>query len=321
MSNEPELALKLELKLALEPLAAFGVTAVPPEPDRPPYTYSDLCPTTGARLTLPRSALAEAVARGLMARLAKAEEPQDREGKMYGVLVVQTAAGEVGVLKAFSGLLQGQAVQPGWVPPIPGREAVAGSEAETLAQLTAIGQELAQIAQDPAWQTLATLEQTYQARRHSLHHQHQQAKADRQHQRQQLQATVPEPQLGEALAALDRQSQQEGIQRRKLKQEQDAALAPLRAKTQDLADRRLALRRDRTRLSRQLQAQMHATYALTNFAGRSQSLLEIVQNQGIPTGTGECCAPKLLHFAASAGLRPLGLAVFWWERGEFGGVG
>ncbi|MGA1264995.1 MAG: RluA family pseudouridine synthase, partial [Prochlorothrix sp.] len=29
----------------------------------------------------------------------------------------------------------------------------------------------------------------------------------------------------------------------------------------------------------------------------------------------------LLHFAASAGLRPLGLAEFWWERGEVGEVG
>ena len=47
----------------------------------------------------------------------------------------------------------------------------------------------------------------------------------------------------------------------------------------------------------------------------------------IPTGTGDCCAPKLLHYAASHGLKPLALAEFWWGessqdkvQGEFYGA-
>lgn len=332
----------------LEPLAAFGVTMVPLRPDRSAaaesalepelgseitaasdsdsdsdsgsdasysYSYSGICPTTGQQLCLPRSALAEAVARGLMERLGAGEWVIDGEGKMYGVLVVETPTGEMGALKAFSGLLQGQPIQPGWVPPIPGRAAVARAEAETLAQLTQIRDELAQIAVDPVWEAVQALEQDYRDRRQTLQRHHRQTKADRRHTRQRLQATLSGAERDLALAALDRQSQQEGIQRRKLKQEQDAALALLKARTQALADRRLALRRDRKRLSRQLQTQMHATYTLTNFAGYSRSLIEIVQGQGMPTGTGDCCAPKLLHFAARQGLKPLGLAEFWWGAG------
>ena len=47
--------------------------------------------------------------------------------------------------------------------------------------------------------------------------------------------------------------------------------------------------------------------------------------QGLPTGTGECCAPKLLHYAATQGFKPLAMAEFWWgsgskEQGKFYGA-
>ena len=40
------------------------------------------------------------------------------EGKMFGVLVVRTPQGRVGYLMAFSGLLGGSSMQPGFVPPV-----------------------------------------------------------------------------------------------------------------------------------------------------------------------------------------------------------
>ncbi len=56
---------------------------------------------------------------------------------------------------------------------------------------------------------------------------------------------------------------------------------------------------------------MHDNLCLTNFAGESLALTDLMP-KGIPTGTGECCAPKLLHYAASIGLKPLAMAEFWW---------
>ncbi|MFM7425809.1 MAG: RluA family pseudouridine synthase, partial [Elainella sp.] len=41
---------------------------------------------------------------------------------------------------------------------------------------------------------------------------------------------------------------------------------------------------------------------------------------GLPTGTGDCCAPKLLHWAALNGWKPLTLAEFWWGRPEPGRI-
>jgi tRNA pseudouridine32 synthase / 23S rRNA pseudouridine746 synthase len=57
---------------------------------------------------------------------------------------------------------------------------------------------------------------------------------------------------------------------------------------------------------------MHAVYSLTNFSGQSRSLQELIPGGSMPTGTGDCCAPKLLHYAATHGLKPLAMAEFWW---------
>lgn len=40
------------------------------------------------------------------------------QGKMFGVLVVETEKGEIGYLAAFSGILAGKSVHPFFVPPV-----------------------------------------------------------------------------------------------------------------------------------------------------------------------------------------------------------
>ena len=41
-----------------------------------------------------------------------------RQGKMFGVLIVQTEHGETGYLAAFSGILAGKNLHPFFVPPV-----------------------------------------------------------------------------------------------------------------------------------------------------------------------------------------------------------
>jgi tRNA pseudouridine32 synthase / 23S rRNA pseudouridine746 synthase len=72
------------------------------------------------------------------------------------------------------------------------------------------------------------------------------------------------------------------------------------------------LKQQRKALSKQLQAQMHAAYSLINFWGKSVSLQQLMPNGVMPTGTGDCCAPKLLNYAANHNLKPLAMAEFWW---------
>ncbi len=88
--------------------------------------------------------------------------------------------------------------------------------------------------------------------------------------------------------------------------------------------------------SRRLQRLLFANYNFVNGKGESKNLLEIFANEKPivpadewfvdkgerlkvkgertptpPSGAGECCAPKLLQYALTYGLKPLQLAEFW----------
>ena len=69
----------------------------------------------------------------------------------------------------------------------------------------------------------------------------------------------------------------------------------------------------RKALSQELMAAIFALYRLKNFRGQEAALSEVFIGGGPPpSGTGDCCGPKLLHHAACHGLYPLALAEFYW---------
>lgn len=75
------------------------------------------------------------------------------------------------------------------------------------------------------------------------------------------------------------------------------------------------LHEERRRLSRNLMRRIHDLYTLHNFRGQSLPMREAFLGKGnMPTGTGDCCAPKLLNHAARNNLRPIGLAEFYMGR-------
>ena len=56
-------------------------------------------------------------------------------------------------------------------------------------------------------------------------------------------------------------------------------------------------------------------YQLHNFKGNQRSILNVFyEERGVPIGSGDCCAPKLLHAAAQKGLTPLGLTEFYFGK-------
>ncbi len=78
---------------------------------------------------------------------------------------------------------------------------------------------------------------------------------------------------------------------------------------------RIELVRERKQASRDFMQLLHSFYTLDNFAGESRSLSEaFCDARGIPAGSGDCCAPKLLSFAAKKGLKPLGLSEFYFGK-------
>lgn len=263
----------------------------------PAYYYE------GQSARLPRTPQVEAMAKILMQHLSM-DERFSTEGKMYGVLLVEDQHKVRSALKAFSGLLLGERQVEGWVPMIPGRDEVKQEETQIVAQLASMKDELIALQDLPERRELASLAQEFSARYQALVASHAENKAARDKERQ--------TSSGEALRILERQSQQEGIARRDLRRERDEALLPLQKKVQQADNKMQAMKRARAEISRQLQAKMNSHYRLTNFTGSSLPLRQLMPGGIMPTGTGECCAPKLLHYAAAHGLRPLAMAEFWW---------
>jgi len=280
----------------------------PAESDRSvTYWYEGICPYSGEILRLPRTLQVEAIAQNLMQELSKISGNEPIEGKMYGILLTESSTGEKIILKAFSGLLNGESQIAGWVPPIAGREKVAIEESITLSKLATIKQELIELSEIPERLEYAQKSQEYALQFQILQDQHRISKQQRQIKRSQLTEL-----LDPDLQKLERESQQEKMVRRDFKRDRDQVLQPLQEAIAIADSKMLLLKKQRRELSRTLQTQMHNAYVLTNFAGETRSLRELITEGAMPTGMGDCCAPKLLHYAAIHDLTPLAMAEFWW---------
>jgi tRNA pseudouridine32 synthase/23S rRNA pseudouridine746 synthase len=275
------------------------------------YYYEGISPQNGELLKLPRTPIAEAIAKGLMQQLANNKD-YSHAGKMYGILLVELPNGQQRVLKAFSGILNGYHTIDGWVPPIPGRDQVALAEAYTLAELEAIKQEIITLKNLPQWQEYKILSTKFEQQLKLMSERHRNGKQQRQEKRQFLSQTLTDDALNLAIKKLDQESQKDGIERRNLKRDQNDKLQPLKAIIDHATAKITELKQRRKTLSKQLQTQMYAAYSITNFAGQSRSLQALMPSGLMPTGTGDCCAPKLLHYAAINNLKPLAMAEFWW---------
>ncbi|MFM7887668.1 MAG: hypothetical protein ACKPCM_13480 [Pseudanabaena sp.] len=242
-----------------EILDASAIILVPDGDQVMSYWYEGICPYSGELLRLPRTLQAEAIAKKLMQALGQIY-PNGMEGKMYGVLIVESAIGEKSVLKSFSGLLNGKGQSEGWVPPIAGREKVAIEESITLNQLAQIKRELIELSEIPERWEYEQKSQAYSSQMQSLRDRHQLSKQERHIKRSQLLTSLIGAELEIALKELDKESQREKMAKRNFMRDRDLVLFPLQEAIAKADAKMQTLKQQRRELSRTLQAQMHNTY-------------------------------------------------------------
>lgn len=94
------------------------------------------------------------------------------------------------------------------------------------------------------------------------------------------------------------------------------ALAPNDKKIHELTDElklattddeRRRISAERASLTTESLSKVHALYKFHTISGRVLSLKDICGGKLPPTGTGDCCAPKLLDYAFSHGLHPVSM--------------
>ncbi|HHD63378.1 MAG TPA: hypothetical protein ENK96_03215 [Desulfobulbaceae bacterium] len=87
------------------------------------------------------------------------------------------------------------------------------------------------------------------------------------------------------------------------------------------SDNRRQLKEYRRNLSRKLMQTLFSLYRVPDFRGNIYSLEQAFTGKtGMPTGTGDCCAPKLLAHAATHHLRPVSLSEFYYGRENSSGT-
>lgn len=230
-------------------------------------------------------------------------------GKMLGVLVCRDSNGDTGFLAAFSGTIGSRLNHEWFVPAVLDYEKPNGVFKTEEAQISALNEAVSHINQSHEYraaiaeydhlkkdneQEIAQVKTAYAANKLSR-------KAERERH----------PELGDKLNS---QSQYEKAEIRRLKQRWKERLSALEKKIDTYRDEIASLKSERTKRSNILQRWLFRTMKLHNANGKSLSVRDIfLQNRHIepPSGSGECCAPRLLNYAFTHSLTPISMAEFW----------
>ena len=259
-----------------------------------------------------------------------------QQGKMFGVLVVETSDGRLGFLAAFSGNLQGKNNLEYFVPPVcdlldpgefykVGEREISGINAKIATMES--GEEILELKGriSAVWERfgmeIGELKKIYK-----------EGKEEREMRRRELQvAGQGSEDVAAQLAEITRQSQFQKAEIKRAERAFKEALQPLEEKLVSLEEEIIRLREIRKVKSAALQEEIFRKFSFLNGNGVRKDMLDIFsefyseqslrEGRAIlpPGGAGECAAPKLLQYAFLHGMRPISMGEFWWgdsPRGE-----
>lgn len=236
-----------------------------------------------------------------------------KRGKMIGVLVAEDSKGTLGYLSAFSGQIADHDTLPGFVPPIFSYLSPDGYFKTEEAQISAINHEIYSIEHsaelDHLKQALAdTMEQTNKL---ITDHKATMAQAKLMRDKQRLLSAADDTASEQQLI---RESQFLKAELRRLKARCQADILSKQQPIDKLTNHIMQLKKERQQRSDALQKWLFEQFVMVSYRGERKNLLDIFSHTAIgfpPSGSGECCEPRLLQYAFSHGLRPRCMAMMW----------
>lgn len=272
---------------------------------------------------------------------------QPAEGKMWGVLVVEKD-GKAGFVNAYSGQLSEAdeaLVEPVWrgCPAVFDYLSPDGYFKVHEREITAINHDIALLADNPEYLSL-------KERREELRQTAWRAIADKQRtMREAKEARRKRREEGPLSAGeqakMTRESQFLKAEVHRAKVHFRELLSSVEGDI-SIHERKIdALRRRRGMLSDRLQSWLFSQFVLVNALGERKSMPDVFRDYyassaavspspalsalpgqlmrphdgqrwfSLPSGSGECCEPKMLQYAYLHGMKPLRIASFWWGPG------
>lgn len=258
--------------------------------------------------------------------------PELKEGKMFGVLIVEYE-GKLGYLQAYSGQLEGVSTE-GFVPLVFDYLQPNGYFKTHEAEITALNHEIEVLKQsddyEKAIKKIANLK--VEAQQVVAEAQQKMVIAKRlRDERRREKAIVSDNEQREMI----RESQYMKAELHRTKKRYAALLEAAEAEVEAYNRKIAELKSTRKRKSDQLQRWLFSQFIFQNAQGEHSDLLSIFRNYYLlhspksvlathfaamgeqitlfpPSGTGECCEPKLLQYAFTHAMRPIEMAMFWW---------
>lgn len=235
------------------------------------------------------------------------------QGKMFGVLIVQTEDGSIGYLTAFSGILAGKNIHPYFVPPVYDLLQPQGFFKIEEENISAINRRIRRLEEDKKYIDLrSNLTQTTQSAQDALSIakiQLKEAKDKRELLRKTGQLDAKEE------ADLIRESQFQKAEYKRLERSWKDKIASLQVEAGNWEKQIQELKAERKVRSAALQQQLFEQFRILNYRGEAITLCDIFEqtvHKTPPAGAGECAAPKLLQQAYLHHWKPIAMAEFWW---------
>lgn len=235
------------------------------------------------------------------------------QGKMFGVLIVQTEDGSIGYLTAFSGILAGKNIHPYFVPPVYDLLQPQGFFKIEEENISAINRRIRRLEEDKKYIDLrSNLTQTTQSAQDALSiakTQLKEAKDKRELLRKTDQLDAKEE------ADLIRESQFQKAEYKRLERSWKDKIASLQVEVGNWEKQIQELKAERKVRSAALQQQLFEQFRMLNYRGEVITLCDIFEqtvHKTPPAGAGECAAPKLLQQAYLNHWKPIAMAEFWW---------
>ncbi len=249
-------------------------------------------------------------------------------GKMFGALICGTAMPPstvnstllhtldgapdgVAALFAYSGQILGRSDWDGYVPAIYDYLQAGGHFKRHEADISAINTRLAAMETSAEWHTAtAALAEAKGCADSEI-------------------AAYRDYIAGQKATRTVAEAQYQNAELRRIKMRHAAIVAEKTAAMEALRNEMTALKEDRKSRSDILQRWLFAQHRLTSPQGEGRSLLQVFSDYAAttasrqtipPSGTGECCAPRLLNYANTHGLRVLAIAEFWYGESPKGEI-
>lgn len=250
------------------------------------------------------------VQRYLAARTAWSEEL--RQGKMFGVLVVQDSGGKTGFLAAFSGNLCGTNNLPYFVPPVYDLLDTNGFFHAGEEELNSINRTINRLINNHEYLALKTERDALLRKTEDELGQFRQLLREAKARRDERRRHSPS---AEELASMVRESQYLKAELKRKERRANEAINRLKEDINSFETVINRLKTERHRKSTVLQMKLFKSFNMLNALGEERDLCEIFREtpQSVPpAGAGECAAPKLLQYAYKNNFKPLAMAEFWW---------